>query len=218
MMSQMKYVPLRKAKEILGLHPNTLRKYADNNIIESVTNHAGQRLFDVESYLQQSRKPYTICYCRVSSSKQRDNLARQVQKMQEIYPTAEIIQDVGSGLNFKRKGLVTLLDRLLQGDKFNLVVAHRDRLARFGFEILEQLVHQNGGQVLVLFEDLGKSKESELTEDLLSILHHFSCTINGRRSHQGKKDKNLPHSTTETNLSSMVWNFQESLQRNSQSS
>ena len=213
----MKYLPLRKAKEILGLHPNTLRKYADNNIIESITNAAGQRLFNVESYLQINRKPYIICYCRVSSSKQKDDLARQVQKMQELYPNAEIIQDVGSGLNFKRKGLTSLLDRLLQGDKFNLVVAHRDRLARFGFELFEYLIQKNGGQIMVLNEDLGKSKESELTEDLLAILHHFSCTINGRSSHQSKKNTDLSIISTENDLSSMVWDFKESLQRNTKS-
>ncbi|MFM6225205.1 MAG: recombinase family protein, partial [Dolichospermum sp.] len=74
----------------------------------------------------------TICYCRVSSSKQRDDLDRQIAYMQSLYP-----KDIGSGLNFKRKGLRSLLDRLLQGNKFILVVACRDRLARFGFELVQ---------------------------------------------------------------------------------
>jgi predicted site-specific integrase-resolvase len=143
----MTLVPLRKAVEATGLHPNTLRKYADNGTIHSIRNEAGQRLFDVDSYIQKSRPEhgYTVCYCRVSSTKQRDDLDRQVAYMQGLYPQAEVIQDIASGLNFKRKGLKTLLERLMRGDQFTLVVACRDRLVRFGFELIEHLVSLNGG-------------------------------------------------------------------------
>lgn len=213
----MKYIPLRKAVEILGLHPNTLRKYADEQIIPTIKNAGGQRLFDVESYLQSVGASSTLCYCRVSSSKQKDDLRRQVEKLKELYPKAEVIQDIGSGLNFKRKGLLALLERLHKGEKFTLVVAHRDRLARFGFDLIEFLVEQNGGEILVLNEDLGKSKESELKEDLLAILHDFSCRVNGARSHQSKEDKNLSQCSTEKSFPSMVWNLKEGLQRHSQS-
>ncbi|MDB9546477.1 recombinase family protein, partial [Dolichospermum circinale] len=110
----MAYIPLRKAVEFLGLHPNTLRRYADEGKIKSIKNPAGQRLYDIESYITgDSIRTPTICYCRVSSSKQRDDLDRQIAYMQSLYPDAEIIKDIGSGLNFKRKGLRSLLDRLL---------------------------------------------------------------------------------------------------------
>ncbi|MGD1699251.1 recombinase family protein [Dapis sp. BLCC M229] len=78
----------------------------------------------------------TICYCRVSSAKQRDYLTRQVEFMQNHYPEAEVIKDIASGLNFKRKGLRAILDRILQGDKLTIIVACRDRLTRFGFELI----------------------------------------------------------------------------------
>ncbi|MBD2555186.1 recombinase family protein, partial [Limnothrix sp. FACHB-708] len=100
----MAYIPLRKAVEFLGLHPNTLRKYADEGKIETIRNEAGQRLYNVESYGRKATRSTVVCYCRVSSAKQRDDLARQVQFMRDRYPDAEIIQDIGSGLNFKRKG------------------------------------------------------------------------------------------------------------------
>ena len=75
----MAYIPLRKAVEFLGLHPNTLRRYADEGKIKSIKNPAGQRLYDVESYIRgDSIRTPTICYCRVSSSKQRDDLDRQI--------------------------------------------------------------------------------------------------------------------------------------------
>jgi putative resolvase len=100
----MAYIPLRKAVEFLGLHPNTLRRYADEGKIKSIKNEAGQRLYDVESYISggSTTRTTTICYCRVSSSKQRDDLDRQVAYMESLYPNAEFIRDVGSGINFKR--------------------------------------------------------------------------------------------------------------------
>ena len=132
----------------------------------------------------------TICYCRVSSSKQRDDLDRQIAYMQSLYPGAEVIKDIGSGLNFKRKGLRSLLDRLLRGDKFILVVTCRDRLARFGFELVQYLVEQNGGQILVLDKTV-HCPQSELARDLLSILHIFSYRIQGLRKYSKKIKEDL---------------------------
>ena len=193
----MAYIPLRKAVEFLGLHPNTLRRYADEGKIKSIKNPAGQRLYDVESYIRGSTGTPTVCYCRVSSSKQRDDLDRQVAYMQSLYPEAEIIKDIGSGLNFKRKGLRSLLDRLLQGDKFMLVVACRDRLARFGFELVQYMVEQNGGQIVVLDKTV-HSPQSELTQDLLSILHVFSCRIHGLRKYSKKIKEDLSEIESDT--------------------
>lgn len=202
----MAFVPLRKAVEFLGLSPNTLRKYADEGKLKSIKNAAGQRLYDIESYIRgfRERQPNgdsirtaTVCYCRVSSSKQRDDLARQVAYMQSLYPESEIIKDIGSGLNFKRKGLQALLDRLLRGDKLTLIVACRDRLARFGFELIQYLVEQNGGKIMVLDQAV-HCPSSELTQDLLSILHIFSCRMHGLRkySQKIKEDPELSESRT----------------------
>jgi predicted site-specific integrase-resolvase len=110
--------------------------------------------------------------------------------MVSLFPKAEIIFDIGSGLNFKRKGLKTLLERLMRRDQFTLVVAYRDRLARFGFELIEWMVEQNGGKILVLDNNV-HSPESELTADLLSIIHVFSCRMHGLRKY-GQKIKQDP--------------------------
>ncbi|TAF07117.1 MAG: IS607 family transposase [Nostocales cyanobacterium] len=192
----MAYIPLRKAVEFLGLHPNTLRRYADEGKIKSIKNPAGQRLYDVESYVNGSSDRATIiCYCRVRSTKQRDDLDRQIAYMQSLYPEAEIIKDIGSGLNFKRKGLQSLLDRLLRGDKFTLVIVCRDRLARFGFELVQYMVEQNGGQIVVLDATV-HCPQSELTQDLLSILHVFSCRMHGLRKYSKKIKEDLSSSDT----------------------
>ncbi|MGL4374995.1 MAG: IS607 family transposase [Microcoleaceae cyanobacterium] len=91
-------------------------------------NEAGQRLYDVESYQRDATELALVCYGRVSSPKPRDDLARQVEFMLQQYPTAEIIQDIGDGLNFKRQRLQSLLVRLMRGDKLTIVVACKDRL------------------------------------------------------------------------------------------
>ena len=70
--------------------------------------------------------------------------------MRERYPDARVVTDVGGGLNFQRKGLVALLERLHRGDKLRIVVAHRDRLARFGFDLIRWMAEQNGGEIVVL--------------------------------------------------------------------
>lgn len=190
-------IPLRKAVEITGLHPNTLRKYADNGIIKS-KRFGKNRLFDVGSLKSIGQKSAVICYCRVSSQKQKDDLARQVVYMREQFPNAKIIKDIGSGLNFKRKWLNQILDECLSGVTITLVVAHRDRLCRFGFELIEYLINQNGGEILVL-DDSKSSPEEELTEDLLAVLHVFSCRMYGLRRYcsEIKKDKNLSKHRTE---------------------
>ena len=192
----MPYIPLRKAVEFLGLSTTTLRKYADEGKIKSIRTPSGQRLFDVDSF-QRSQSTTTsstvVCYCRVSSAKQRDDLARQVQFLRDRYPEAEIIQEIGSGLNFQRKGLQSLLVRLMRGDQLQIVVADRDRLCRFGFELFEFMVQQNGGELVVL-DPSAHCPESELTADLLAILHVFSRRMPGLRSYRKaiQEDPNLP--------------------------
>ena len=142
----------------------------------------------------------TIGYCRVSGKGQSDDLASQISYLQKHYPDAEIIKDYGSGINFKRRGLLSLLERILRGDKLRVIVAHRDRLARFGSEVIQFLVEQNGGEVVVLDETIYGSSEEELTADLLEILHVFSCRLSGLRKYRIKEDRNLSHGGTESDF------------------
>jgi putative resolvase len=142
-----------------------------------------------------------VCYCRVSSGKQRDDLARQVSSMQERFPDYEIVTDIdiGSGLNFKRPGMRALLESHVRGDVQEIVVAHRDRLARFGSELFDLVLQVHGGKLLVL-DQQSLSPEDELTRDLLSIIHVFSCRLHGLRKYgrKIKKDQNLSNGTPET--------------------
>ena len=118
--------------------------------------------------------------------------------MHEKFPEAEIIQDFGSGINFKRKGLQRLLERILRGDKRRSVVAHRDRLARCGSEVIRYLVEQNGGEVVVR-NATAHSPEEELTADLLEIRHVFSSRMYGLKRYRDKikADTHLTHKRAE---------------------
>ena len=198
------YKPPREAAQTLGITVDHLRRMECAGEITCIRTGGGHRRYDVQSFIdaQIGRDITTIGYCRVRGKSQSDALASQVAYLQKHYPDAEIIKDFGSGINFKRKGLRTLLERILRGDKLRVVVAHRDRLARFGCEVIQFLVEQNGGEVVVLNETVYSPTE-ELRADLLAILHVFSYRMYGLRRYrdQIKEDRNLSYSETENDSS-----------------
>lgn len=177
------YIPLKKASKITGLHPNTLRKYADNGTIPCYRLPNGDRRYDVSSFIRSRRT--VICYSRVSTVKQKDDLERQVQYLEERYPDSERISDIASGLNFKRKGLASVLERAMSGECLTVVVSHRDRLARFGFDLIEYLIQRSGGEVVVL-NQLDTSPHSELVADLMAVVTVFSARLHGLRNYRNK--------------------------------
>ena len=192
------YVPSRKACLELGVHANTLRRWADEGKIRYIRTAGGKRLYDCSSVEQSSSTKKNYCYCRVSSSKQKDDLERQVSFMSERFPDHTILKDVGSGLNFKRKQLLFLLEECAMGRVGEVVVAYRDRLCRFGFELLEWFLSKNSVKLVVL-EQQELSPQQELVADLLSVITVFSCRVHGLRKYrdQVKEDSDLPQQGTE---------------------
>jgi predicted site-specific integrase-resolvase len=167
------YVSISEANIITGIHPQTLRKLGDQQKIKCYRTITGQRKFNRQClekmlngiyYNDKIEKDTTknFIYCRVSSRKQMDDLSRQIEfvKSKHLrYSSYESISDVASGINFKRKGLSTILDACLQGNVGEIVVAHRDRLCRFGFDLLELIVEKQGGKITVIDDDIHKSTE-----------------------------------------------------------
>ena len=192
------YVPSRKACLELGVHANTLRRWADEGKIRYIRTAGGKRLYDCSSVEQNSSTKKNYCYCRVSSSKQKDDLERQVQFMSERFPDYTILKDVGSGLNFKRKQLLFLLEECAMGRVGEVVVAYRDRLCRFGFELLEWFFSKNSVKLVVL-EQQELSPQQELVADLLSVITDFSSRIHGLRKYRDKikEDSSLPQQGSE---------------------
>jgi len=133
----------------------------------------------------------------VSSAKQKDDLERQIASLRESHPEHEVVKDIGSGINFKRKGLRSLLERSLEGGLDEVVVAHRDRLCRFAFDLIEWLFTKHGTKLVVLDQDVASPEsESEFTEDLLSIVHVFSCRYNGLRRYRKRLHQEIEKGAT----------------------
>lgn len=186
----------KEASSHFGVCLHTLRRWEKAGIIKAIRTPSGQRRYDITSYTGISTKGgsrATITYARVSSRGQKADLDRQVAVLKNLYPDSELITDIASGLNFKRPGLKTLLGRVREGDVGLVVVAHKDRLARFGFDLIQWLIEQDNTKLVVLNQD-NLSPEREMVEDILAIVHVFSCRLYGLRKYKAaiKEDKDLP--------------------------
>jgi putative resolvase len=196
-----RFLSIGQASEFTGLEAQTLRKLARSEKVRCYRTPSGQRRFDRASLeelcdtgVAGKEEPKSarrnILYARVSSRKQMDDLSRQIEYLQSHksrYSAHDVVSDVASGINFKRKGLLAILDACMQGTIGEVVVAHRDRLSRFGFDLINHLVTKAGGTITVLDDDKNKSSEQELSEDLLSIVHIFCCRQMGKRSYKNRK-------------------------------
>ncbi|MBC6418703.1 MAG: IS607 family transposase [Prochloron sp. SP5CPC1] len=161
--------------------------------IQAIKTPSGQRRYNVESYTAGSEKErVTVIYARVSSRNQRPDLNRQIAAISNLYPTAEIISEIGGGLNFKRKKLTALLEKVMLGDIARIIIAHKDRLARFGFDFYQWNWEQFDCTIVVLNEK-NLSPEAEMVEDILAILHCFSSRLYGLKRYKTEveEDKNL---------------------------
>jgi putative resolvase len=175
-----KYVKPNEAANTLGVCLRTLRRWEANGEISTVKTPSGQRRYDIEKFIKKESEPdggrATVIYARVSTRPQKADLSRQVERLSALYPGAEVVKEVGGGLNFRRKGLINLLGRVLRGDIAIIVVAHKDRLARFGFDIIEWLCEQNECKIVVQ-NLVSLSPHAELVQDIVAILHSFSSRL-----------------------------------------
>ena len=171
-----------------------MRRWEEEGKIQAIKTPSGQRRYNIQGYTAQFVSDRVeIIYCRVSSRAQQPDLERQVEAVSSRYPQAEVIAEIGGGLNFKRKKLLAILGRIMSGTVKRLIVAHKDRLARFGFDLFQWLCEQNGCELVVLNET-NLSPEQEMVEDILAILHCFSSRLYGLRKYktQMQKDSDLP--------------------------
>ena len=187
------FLSSRKAAALIGVHPNTLRSWEDKGKICAIRTNGGQRLYDVQRFINKCSSTSEdgefklICYARVSSKRQEHDLERQVSTLKDIYPDAKFIKDISSSLNYKRRGLCTILEQAMSGERIKLIITHKDRLARFGFELIEFIIKHNKGEIMVLTHN-ELSPEDELTEDMLSTLHSFSSKLYGLRKYKQIKN------------------------------
>ena len=189
-----RYVTPREACKILSVSEKTLRNWDKAGKIQAIRTPTNQRRYDIDSVFTDGiDRRVTALYCRVSSAKQKEDLERQVNYLQSLYPQGQVFRDIGGGLNFKRKGLLSILGQVMSRDISQVVVCHQDRLARFGGDLIRWICEQNDCQLVVLSRtDL--SPEREMVEDILAIIHCFSCRLYGLRKYKSsiKEDPSLP--------------------------
>jgi putative resolvase len=192
------YVTGATIRKTYDVSPSTLRDWADQGKVKAIRSQGaiGKRrysLADVANLLgatpDQAQVRRRICYARVSSQHQHADLDRQCVDLQRDRPGYELVRDTGSGLNWKRPGLLSILDGVCSGTVGEVVVTHRDRLARIGVELLEWLFHRYNTALVVLDhgEDEHAAETDELRDDLLAVVTFFVARNNGRRSAANRK-------------------------------
>jgi predicted site-specific integrase-resolvase len=192
----MEYYTINKFSKLVGKTPQTLRNWDKNDVLKPHhTSTNGYRYYSEEQikqvlHIKIDNPKIVIGYCRVSSSKQKDDLERQIDNVKNYLISQgkpfEIISDIGSGINYSKKGLQNLIQRIESGEVEKVVVLYKDRLIRFGFELIEYIAKLNQC-VIEIIENAEKTQEQELVEDMIQIVTVFACRLQGKRANQAKK-------------------------------
>ena len=184
------------AKKI-GKSQQTLRNWHKRGIlIPAVTSRYGTRSYSekqLNEYLGSKIKEeekIIAAYCRVSSLKQKDDLGRQVENVKSFCMakgyTFKLITDIGSGINYNKKGLLELINLITEEKISKIVVLYKDRLLRIGFDLINNLCKKFNVEIEII-DNTEKTEEQELVEDLVQIITVFSCKLNGKRANKAKK-------------------------------
>jgi predicted site-specific integrase-resolvase len=173
------YLTPAEAQKRYGYHPKTLTRWADEGKIQYIKSPGGHRRYLIESIerlVDRIDNRPVILYARVSTTSQKQDLASQSEYLGKNYPNCKCISDFGSGLNFKRKKFITLMEQVSKQEIKVIVVAHKDRLCRFGFDFVEWFCNLNHCDIVVL-NNTYKPPHQELMEDFMSIMHCFSSKL-----------------------------------------
>ena len=195
----MEFVKRAEALKILGVCYQTLYKMAERKEIDTIK-VGSNTLYNINKYLREKnvlhKERLKICYCRVSSNKQKEDLERQIKYMKDKFPTHIIIRDIGSGLNYKRKGLQELMEKAINGEIEELVIAYKDRLTRFGYEMIEWLITKySNGKIIIINKDEEETPVEELTKDIVSIMNVYVAKVNGLRKYKSHIKEELEKKT-----------------------
>lgn len=191
-----KFVTIAKAAALLGVSTTTLRRWEASGKLTPTRTVGNQRRYSLQALdpsfadsMESPRKTYA--YARVSSHDQKEDLIRQAQVL-ELHCAAqgwtfEVITDLGSGINYHKKGLKKLLADIIAGRVERLVIAHKDRLLRFGAELIFAICECKDVEVVIVNKGQETTFEEDLTKDVLEIITVFSARLYGSRSHKNKK-------------------------------
>lgn len=194
----MKYYSIGQFSKLIGKTSQTLREWDKKDILKP--HHVaptGYRYYSQEQLNHflglkgvEVKTKKVIGYCRVSSHKQKDDLERQIENVKTyMYAKGyqfDIIKDIGSGINYNKKGLNQLIDLITNSEVEKVVILYKDRLIRFGYELIENLCNKYGTAIEII-DNTERTEEQELVEDLIQIVTVFSCRLQGKRANKAKK-------------------------------
>jgi predicted site-specific integrase-resolvase len=189
------FITRREVLKTLGIHYHTLYAMVKRGEIETL--EVGKRnLYNLDKFLRNrgviNKVKRKICYCRVSSNKQKEDLERQIKYMKEKYPDYEIIKDIGSGLNFKRKGLNKIIELSINGELDELLITYKDRLCRIGYDLIENIIKTySNGRITIVNKEEEETATEEITKDIVSIMNIYVAKINGLRKYTTEIKKTI---------------------------
>lgn len=190
-------VSIREASDALGVSRDTLRVWEAKGIIVSERTAGGHRRYDLNKlraaigHKVELKERKTYAYARVSSHDQKEDLERQ-KKLLSTYCSVNgwnfaVIEDLGSGLNYKKKGLTLLIEKISSSQVERLVLTNKDRLLRFGSEIIFKLCDMHNVEIVIINENEESTFEQDLVRDVLEIITVFSARLYGSRSGKNRR-------------------------------
>lgn len=189
-----RYIKIGQASELLGVSPQTLRRWErEGQLAPDRRSEGGTRYYELNHLLglREVETDLTVAYARVSSQDQKEDLKRQAENLERYCARKgwryELIQDLGSGMNYRKKGLKRLLEMILERRVKRVVLTHKDRLLRFGAELVFALCEARNVEVVIMNQGQEASFEEELVQDVLEIITVFSVRMYGARSHRNRK-------------------------------
>ena len=187
----MNYVTAKEAKNILKINATTLKSWKDKGILSYKKLSDKKILYDIDSVLNNSDivdNRLNVIYARVSNTKQHNDLLNQIELVKSYCITngikiSKVYQDIASGMNENRKDFNILINDVISGKIKNIYISFKDRLTRFGFDYFKNLFQKYNVNIIILdeLEESNKTFQDELTEDLISIIHHFSIKLDSNR-------------------------------------
>ena len=191
----MNYITAKEIKQILHINPTTLKTWKDNGKIKYKKLSSKKYLYDIDSILNEiNSNKSNVIYARVSNTKQFDDLNNQIETIKNYclsngIKIDNIYKDIASGMNENRKDFNILIDNVINGKIDKIYISFKDRLTRFGFDYFKNLFAKYGTQIIILdnLEESNKTFQDELTEDLISIIHHFSMKLYSNRRSKFKE-------------------------------
>ena len=187
----MNYVTAKEAKNILKINATTLKSWKDKGILSYKKLSDKKILYDIDSVLKDSDivdNRLNVIYARVSNTKQHNDLLNQIELVKSYCITngikiSKVYQDIASGMNENRKDFNILINDVISGKIKKIYISFKDRLTRFGFDYFKNLFQKYNVNIIILdeLEESNKTFQDELTEDLISIIHHFSMKLYSNR-------------------------------------